>query len=64
MKRLLLLLPLLLTPAAHAVENFNYDAGYRACIRNFFADFDRQTWNKATKEAKDQIRSKAHRYCR
>ena len=64
MKKLLLLLPLLLTPTAHAVENFNYEAGYRACIRNFFADTSRQEWNQTSKDMKDRFRSKAHRYCR
>ena len=64
MKRLLLLLPLLLTPAAHAVENFNYDSGYRACIRDFYRDMSRKRWNEMSDRDKNSFRADAHRYCR
>ena len=64
MKQLLLLLPLLLSPAAHAVENFNYDTGYRHCIRDFFRDKTREEWRGMNDYAKNKFRALAHRYCR
>ena len=64
MKRLLLLLPLLLIPAAHAVENFNYDAGYRACVRWHFSDTTREEWNEMNKWVKDKFRMQVHKSCR
>ena len=66
MKRLLLLLllPLLLTPTAHAVENFNYDGGYRACIRHFFRRYNNEWVEKKGNYEKDEFRSHAHKECK
>ena len=70
MKKLLLLLPLVLgslvTPASASPykESFNYEAGYKACIRDFFYKMTRQRWNDYTSNGKDEFRAKAHRSCR
>ena len=50
-------LPLLLTPAAHAVETFNYDTGYRHYIRNFFRDKTREEWRGMNELAKNHFRT-------
>ena len=63
MKKLLLLLPLLLTPAAHAVENFNYGIGYRHCIRDFYRDMTREKWIGLSDRQKNSFRARAHRAC-
>ena len=70
MKKLLLLLPLLLgslvTPASASSykESFNYEAGYKACIRDFFYKMTRQRWNDLSSVGKDDFRTKAHKSCR
>ena len=71
MKRLLLplLLGSLVAPAgASAVKDFNdfnYETGYRACVRHFFAEktWTRQKWNESSNEEKDRYRNLAHRSC-
>ena len=64
MKWLLILLPLLLSPGVQAVETFNYEAGYRYCIRDFFRDISRQKWNEMSDRAKSNFRADAHKHCR
>ena len=60
-----LLLGSLVAPTgASALENFNYEAGYRACVRYFFSDTTRDDWNGRSKKAKDQFRMQVHKSCR
>ena len=60
-----LLMGSLVAPAgASALENFNYDAGYRACVRWNFTYKTREEWNEMNKWAKDKFRMQVHKSCR
>ena len=67
MKRLLLLLPLLLGSlvGCSGANDFDYETGYRACIRYYFAGYQGD-WEK-DKDGPfkgDAFRTRAHRYCK
>tara|TARA_B100000073_G_C23458633_1_gene462381 strand:+ start:139 stop:357 length:219 start_codon:yes stop_codon:yes gene_type:complete len=67
MKRFLLLLPLLLGSlvGCSGANDFNYESGYRACIRFYFVAY-KDDWEEMKKESfkRDWFRQRAHDYCK
>ena len=69
MKKLLpiaLLLGSLVTPAGASTysESFDYEAGYKACVRSYFTGMPRDDWNSKSKLEKDHFRAWVHQGCK
>ena len=61
-----LLLGSLATPASASTysESFDYEAGYKACVRSYFTGMPRDDWNSKSQLEKDHFRAWVHQGCK